>query len=197
MNVFVAGASGAIGRPLLAELVRHGHAVTGMTNSDAGARAVAGLGAAVARVSAFDAPALERALRESRAEVVIDELTALPRHPSGMAAAAAGDRKLRLEGGGNLHRAARTCGVRRYVLHPARVGAHLRAAAFGRIQSRPRTRPAPEWSPLAEACRGWSTWLLPSGKFRLKQPCRSHAHASFHSVDGRARTERCLGGAGP
>ena len=32
-----------------------------------------------------------------------------------MAAAAAGDRKLRLEGGGNLHRAARACGVRRYL----------------------------------------------------------------------------------
>lgn len=115
MNVFVAGASGAIGRPLIAELVRRGHAVTGMTNSDAGARAIADLRAAVARVSAFDAPALERALRESRAEVVIDELTALPRHPSEMATAAAGDRQLRLEGGGNLHRAARACGVRRYV----------------------------------------------------------------------------------
>lgn len=86
-----------------------------MTNSDAGARVIAALGAAVARVSAFDAPALERALRESRAEVVIDQLTALPRHPSEMAAAAAGDRKLRLEGGGNLHRAARELGVRRYV----------------------------------------------------------------------------------
>lgn len=115
MNIFVAGASGAIGRPLLTELVRQGHAVTGMTNSDAGARVIAGLGAAVARVSAFDAPALERALRESRAHVVIDELTALPRHPSEMAAAAAGDRKLRLEGGGNLHRAARANGVRRYI----------------------------------------------------------------------------------
>ena len=115
MNVFVAGASGAIGRPLIAELVRRGHTVTGMTRSDAGARALADLGAAVARVSAFDAPGLEEALRASRAEVVIDELTSLPRSPSEMAEAAPGDRKLRLEGGGNLHRAARACGVRRYV----------------------------------------------------------------------------------
>jgi nucleoside-diphosphate-sugar epimerase len=115
MNVFVAGASGAIGRPLIAELIRQGHAVTGMTRSEAGARTLAALGAAIAQVSAFDAPALELALRESRAEVVIDELTALPRQPSEMAAAAAGDRKLRLEGGGNLHRAARVCGVRRYL----------------------------------------------------------------------------------
>jgi nucleoside-diphosphate-sugar epimerase len=66
-------------------------------------------------VSAFDAPALEDALRQALPEVVIDELTALPRHPSELAAAAAGDRKLRLEGGGNLHRLARACGVRRYV----------------------------------------------------------------------------------
>ena len=115
MIVFVAGASGAIGRPLIAELVRRGHTVTGMTRSDAGARALADLGAAVARVSAFDARGLEEALRRSRAEVVIDELTALPKSPSEMAEAAPGDRKLRLEGGGNLHRAARACGVRRYV----------------------------------------------------------------------------------
>ena len=86
-----------------------------MTRSDAGARALADLGAAVARVSAFDARGLEEALRRSRAEVVIDELTALPKSPSEMAEAAPGDRKLRLEGGGNLHRAARACGVRRYV----------------------------------------------------------------------------------
>jgi nucleoside-diphosphate-sugar epimerase len=115
MNVFVAGASGAIGRPLVAELIRQGHAVTGLTRSEVGARHLAGLGAAVARVSAFDAPALERALRKSRAEVVIDELSALPRHPSEMSAAAAGDRNVRLEGGGNLLRAARACGVRRYI----------------------------------------------------------------------------------
>ena len=115
MNVFVAGASGAIGRPLVAELIRRGHAVTGMARSDAGATALADLGAAVARVSAFDAPGLERAVRESKAEVVIDELTALPRSPADMAAAADGDRRLRLEGGGNLLAAARRLGARRYL----------------------------------------------------------------------------------
>lgn len=115
MNVFVAGASGAIGRPLIAELVRRGHTVTGMTRSNAGARAIAELGGAVARVSAFDAPGLEAALRKSKAEVVIDELTALPRSPAEMGEAAAADRKLRLEGGGNLYQAARACGVRRYI----------------------------------------------------------------------------------
>lgn len=115
MRVFVAGASGAIGQPLVGELVRQGHTVTGMTRSDGGEQHLKGLGAAVARVSAFDAAAVEEALRRSEAEVVIDELTSLPGDPSEMAAAAAGDRKLRLEGGGNLYWAAQASGVRRYI----------------------------------------------------------------------------------
>src|SRR3954470_7446705 len=115
MRIFVAGASGAIGQPLIAELVRRGHEVTGMTRSESGARSLAALGAAVARVSAFDAAAVEDALRYARAEVVIDELTSLPKDPSLMAETDAENHKLRLEGGGNLHRAARACGVRRYI----------------------------------------------------------------------------------
>ncbi len=115
MRVFVAGASGAIGKPLIAELIRQGHTVTGMSHSPAGARNLLALGAAVAEVDALDAACVEQALRQSRAEVVIDELTSLPRDPAQMASAVAGDRRLRLEGGGNLYRAARAVGVRRYL----------------------------------------------------------------------------------
>ncbi|MBV9489346.1 MAG: NAD(P)-dependent oxidoreductase [Verrucomicrobia bacterium] len=115
MRVFVAGASGAIGQPLIAELIRQGHAVTGMSRSAAAAEKLVDLGASAAVVNAFDRFAVEQALRRAQAEVVIDQLTALPKDPSQMAAAAAGDRKLRLEGGGNLHRAAQAAGVRRYI----------------------------------------------------------------------------------
>jgi nucleoside-diphosphate-sugar epimerase len=115
MRIFVAGGSGAVGQPLVAELVRRGHAVTGMSHSEAGVQKLRGLGASVAQVSALDAAAVERAVQSAWPEVVVDELTALPRDPSEMAAAAAGDRQLRLEGGGNLHRAARANGVRRYI----------------------------------------------------------------------------------
>ena len=104
MRVFVAGASGAIGRPLIIELIRRGHEVTGMSRSESGARELAALGAAVARVSAFDGAAVERALRDARAEVVIDQLTALPGDPSRMAEAEPENHRLRLEGGGNLDR---------------------------------------------------------------------------------------------
>lgn len=115
MKIFVAGATGAIGQPLVTELVRQGHLVTGMTSNDAGAQLIARLGASVAQVSAFDAAGVEQALRRSQAEVVIDELTSLPKDPSQMSSSAANDRRLRWEGGGNLQRSSMAAGVRRYI----------------------------------------------------------------------------------
>ena len=115
MRVFIAGASGAIGQPLVAELIRQGHTVLGMTHSATGTRNLANLGATVVQVNAFDAAAVETSLHQAKADVVIDQLTALPEHPSQFADALPGDRKLRLEGGGNLYRAAKAAGVRRYL----------------------------------------------------------------------------------
>lgn len=115
MRVFVAGASGAIGEPLIAELLRQGHSVVGMTTSEARAGFLESQGASAAIVDAFDAAAVEAALRRSKADLVIDELTSLPRDQSEMPKYAAGDRKLRLEGGGNLLRAAMATGVQRYL----------------------------------------------------------------------------------
>ena len=115
MRVFVAGASGAIGEPLTAELLKKGHSVVGMTTSEARARILERQGAEAVIVDAFDAVALETALRRSKPDVVIDELTSLPKDPKDMPEYAAGDRKLRIEGGGNLFRAAIAIGVRRYL----------------------------------------------------------------------------------
>jgi 2-alkyl-3-oxoalkanoate reductase len=115
MKVFVAGASGAIGQPLITELIRKGHAVAGMTHSEAGAKRLREYGVEVAIANAFDKGAVESALRASDAEAVIDELTSIPKTPLELPAYAERDRKLRIEGGGNLHRAALACGVRRYI----------------------------------------------------------------------------------
>ena len=115
MNIFVAGASGAIGQPLIAELVRRGHTVTGMTHSEAGAQNIRNLGAGVAFVSAFDVAEVERALRETGGRGGDRRAYVAAQSPADMAAAAPGDRKLRLEGGGNLYRAAKASGVRRYI----------------------------------------------------------------------------------
>jgi nucleoside-diphosphate-sugar epimerase len=126
MRVFVAGASGALGQRLVAELLKQGHSVVGMTTSDARAKNLEGQGAEAMIVDAFDAMAVEGALRRSKAEVVIDELTSLPNEPSDMPKYAAGDRRLRIEGGGNLLRAAIASGVRRYLQQSS--GFFLKAA---------------------------------------------------------------------
>ena len=115
MKVFVAGATGAIGQPLIAELIAEGHTVTGMTHSEAGARRLRAAGVDVAIADALNGDAVEGVLRASHAEVVIDELTAIPRTPSELSAHAHVDQKLRIEGGNNLHSAALACGVRRYI----------------------------------------------------------------------------------
>jgi len=72
-------------------------------------------GAAAELANAFEAPSVERALRRADPEIVIDQLTALPKDPADMHRYLPGDTKLRLEGGGNLHRAALAYGVRRYL----------------------------------------------------------------------------------
>lgn len=115
MRVFVAGANGAIGRPLIAELLKHGHSVVGMTTSELRAKNLESQRAEAVIVDAFDAAAVEAAVRRSKAEVVIDELTSLPQEQGDMPRYASGDRKLRIEGGGNLLHAAITGGVRRYL----------------------------------------------------------------------------------
>jgi nucleoside-diphosphate-sugar epimerase len=130
MRVFVAGGSGAIGEPLTAELLKKGHSVVGMTRNEAGARILEGQGAEAVIVDAFGAVAVETALRRSKAEVVIDELTSLPKDPTDMPKYAAGDRELRIEGGGNLFRAAIACGVRRYLQQSS---AFFLKAAEGRL----------------------------------------------------------------
>lgn len=126
MRVFVAGASGAIGEPLIAELLKQGHTVVGMTTSETGAKVLESQGATAAIVNALDPAAVEAALRQSKAEAVIDELTSLPKEMSDMPKYADGDRKLRIEGGGNLFRAAIATGVRRYLQQAS--GFFLKAA---------------------------------------------------------------------
>ena len=77
MRVFVAGATGAIGRPLVRDLVAAGHDVTGTTRSAARADALRGAGATPVVVDALDDAALRAAVLDARPEVVVHELTDL------------------------------------------------------------------------------------------------------------------------
>jgi len=116
VRVFVAGASGAIGRPLIPKLVAAGHEVTGMTRSDASAEAIRHAGAHAAVVDVFDADAVRAAAEEAGAEVVVHELTALPdRFDFRKKDLYAPTNRLRTEGTRNLLDAARAAGARRFV----------------------------------------------------------------------------------
>lgn len=118
MKVFVAGATGAIGRPLVAALVQAGHQVTGMTTAERGVQTLRQNGADGVIANALDAQAVAAALKKVRPDAVIEELTSLPKHytPEEMRAAAERDRILRLEGGRNVQNAAMAAGVGRYVV---------------------------------------------------------------------------------
>jgi nucleoside-diphosphate-sugar epimerase len=65
MKVFVTGASGHIGLPVVRELVGAGHSVVGLARSDASARKVVEAGATVLRGDLDDTAGLERAAREA------------------------------------------------------------------------------------------------------------------------------------
>lgn len=117
MNVFLAGATGVIGRRLVALLRDAGHAVTGTTRSPERAAALAALGVRAAVVDVFDARALLKAMAAAYPEVVIHQLTDLPqtRDSAAQPAAFEGNARLRIEGTTNLMAAAIVVGVRRVV----------------------------------------------------------------------------------
>ena len=116
-TVFLAGASGAIGKRLVPLLREAGHTVFGTTRSAAKADDLASAGATPVVVDVFDAPALTKAVVAVRPTVVIHQLTDLPRglDPSRMAEAAVRNSRIRDEGTRNLVAAALAAGARRLI----------------------------------------------------------------------------------
>lgn len=79
MKIFVAGATGAIGRPLIKGLLAQGHAVAALTRSSEKARLLVNQGMEPAIADVFSADAVKAVIARARPEVVIEQLTALPR----------------------------------------------------------------------------------------------------------------------
>jgi 2-alkyl-3-oxoalkanoate reductase len=116
MRVFVAGATGAIGRPLIPKLVAAGHEVTGMTRSEERAEGVRRAGARAVVCDAFDVEGVRAAVREARAEAVMHQLTALPeRLDFRDKELYSATNRLRTAGTTTLLDAAREAGARRFV----------------------------------------------------------------------------------
>ena len=98
MRVLIAGATGAIGRPLIRCLNDHHRTVFALARSPESARLVSELGAEPVIADALDAPSVKAAMAAVRPNAVINELTALPAHYTAaeMQAAAERDRKVRI-----------------------------------------------------------------------------------------------------
>ena len=77
MNIFVAGATGVVGRALVPQLVGRGHEVVGMTRSASKRDLVRALGARAVVADALDADAVAQAVASAEPEVIVHQLTAL------------------------------------------------------------------------------------------------------------------------
>jgi 2-alkyl-3-oxoalkanoate reductase len=115
MKVFVAGASGVVGRPTVRRLVEAGHEVVGMTRRDERTAEIREAGAEAVVCDAFDAEGLWEAVVAARPEVVLHALTALPPRFDPKSDYLAATNKVRIEGTRNLVAAAKAAGARRVV----------------------------------------------------------------------------------
>jgi nucleoside-diphosphate-sugar epimerase len=115
--IFLAGASGAIGRRVAPLLVANGWRVVGTTRSADKARVLREMGVEPVVVDVFDVAALQGILADVRPDVVMHQLTDLPfaLEPSKMTEALVRNARLRDEGTRNLVAAAVGAGARRLI----------------------------------------------------------------------------------
>jgi nucleoside-diphosphate-sugar epimerase len=116
MRVFVAGATGAIGKQLVPRLVAAGHEVVGMTRSESKRALLRELGAEPVVADALDPDQVAEAVARARPEVIVHQLTAIgsvdPRHLDRDFALT---NRLRTEGTDYLLAAGQAVRVRRFV----------------------------------------------------------------------------------
>ncbi|MBN8476072.1 NAD(P)-dependent oxidoreductase [Sulfuritalea sp.] len=116
-QIFLAGASGAIGRQLAPLLIADGWQVVGTTRSADKAPQLREMGVEPVVVDVYDAAALRSAMNEFKPEIVIHQLTDLPHalEASKMTAALVRNARLRDEGTRNLVEAAASAGAKRLI----------------------------------------------------------------------------------
>jgi nucleoside-diphosphate-sugar epimerase len=115
MKVFVAGASGTVGIPLVRALVAAGHQVTALTRSPEKQDELRRLGATPALADALDAQALRTVVLAATPSHVIHQLTALPKEGPSSESDLVATNLLRIEGTRNLLDAAIRAGAQRFI----------------------------------------------------------------------------------
>jgi nucleoside-diphosphate-sugar epimerase len=167
MRVFVAGASGAIGRPLLAALKRGGHSVVALTRSAAKADALRAAGAEPVVGDVFDRAALARLVAAAAPDAIVHELTAIPPRvdPRRVARDLAATNRVRTEGTRHLvDAAAAVKSVRRFVAQS--IAFAYEPGPTLRVESDPLFQaPPPAFAPIIAAVRSLEAQVgaLPHG----------------------------------
>jgi nucleoside-diphosphate-sugar epimerase len=117
MRVFVAGATGVVGKPLVAALIAAGHEVTGTTRSSAKAAGLQRAGATPVIVDGLDRRAIIDAVKTAQPEVIVHQMTALTslRSFRNFDKQFAVTNELRTKGTDYLLEAARQAGTRRFI----------------------------------------------------------------------------------
>ena len=124
MRIFLAGAAGAIGRRLVPLLLQAGHKVTGTTRTAEKAHELERAGVVPAVLDVFDAGTVTASMRAAKPEVVIHQLTDLPREfdEALIAASYAKNARIRTEGTRNLIATAQAAGARRFIVQSIAFG---------------------------------------------------------------------------
>ena len=117
MKIFLAGATGVIGRRLIPLLIQAGHFVSGTTRDADKVPALKRTGAQAIVLDAFNQRALHDAVMRVKPDVIIHQLTNLPKvfDTAELGAMLDENARLRLEGTRNLTSAARVAGCRRVI----------------------------------------------------------------------------------
>ncbi|MCV7192385.1 NAD-dependent epimerase/dehydratase family protein [Mycolicibacterium brumae] len=123
MRIFLAGATGVIGRRLVPLLLAEGHTVAGLTRSNP--EAVANLGAEPVVCDIYDLPGLREAVLDFNPSLVMHQLTDLPDHFDELEDSLAANERIRTEGTRNLLAAAKPAKmIAQSTAFPAAVAEH-------------------------------------------------------------------------
>jgi nucleoside-diphosphate-sugar epimerase len=137
MNIFIAGAAGAVGRTLIPKLIAEGHTVTGSTRSEAKAASLRDLGAAAVLMDGLDRESVMRAVTAAAPDAIVHQMTALSGNIDvrNIDKGFAMTNRLRTEGTEHLLAAAQAVGARRFVAQSfagwpnARIGGPVKTEA--------------------------------------------------------------------
>ena len=116
LRIFVAGASGTIGLPLVRALVAEGHHVVALTRTAHKQQSLRAAGADPVVADALDARALAQAVTAARPTHVIHQLTALPKDGPRRASHVEPTNRLRIEGTRNLLAGSIAAGAHRFIV---------------------------------------------------------------------------------